>query len=159
MIYLSQRDPEWRNEFLGSSKLTVGDYGCTTTCISMLSDYFKPWSSPAELAAHKDWYTDKNYKYGPGLIIWGKFDLPHFKFEKRIRDKRDDFEIMASVEDPNKAVLIEVQIPKGKHWLVCLGKELLGKGYKVVDPWTGLKSSTSKYGNLITGSAHFIRKP
>jgi hypothetical protein len=151
MIYLSQRDPEWKDRTLGSSKLTIGDYGCTTTCISMLSDYFKPWASPAVIAGHKDFYTKD------GLILWGKLDFPHFKFEKRLYG-RNDFEIMASVEDKDKAVILEVQIPKGKHWLVCLGKELLGSGYKVVDPWTGLKSSTSKYGNLITGSAHFTRK-
>ena len=151
MIYLSQRDPEWKGKLLGASKLTMGDYGCTTTCISMLSDYFKPWVSPAVIAANKNNYTRD------GLVLWDKLELPTFKFEKRLRI-RNDSEIMASVEDPRKAVILEVEIPKGRHWLVCLGKEIFGSGYRVVDPWDARKKSTSAYGNLITGSAHFIRK-
>lgn len=152
MILLSQRDPAYANVHLGASSLSVHDYGCTTVCMSMLTDYFKGFMSPVQIATHSEWYTKD------GLVLWGKMNFPTMKFEKRLRT-RNDFEIMASVEDPNKAVLVEVQLPKGgRHWLVVLGKELLGKGYRVVDPWTGKKSTTSVYHNLITGSAHFIRK-
>lgn len=148
MKYLSQRDPLWSKNLIGASKLTIHDFGCTLTCISMLSDFFKGYLRPDEIAAHKEWFTRA------GLIDWSALKLPTISWEKRLRVK-DDAEIIKSLKDPKKAVILEVQIPKGRHWLVCIGKELFGPGYRVIDPWTGKKSSTKAYGNLITGSAHF----
>lgn len=37
MIYYSQRDIRWRYLRLGSSKSTIGNYGCAITCLAMLS--------------------------------------------------------------------------------------------------------------------------
>ena len=43
MIKLSQRDPQWGDLKLGESNLTINRWGCTTTALSMLSDYFQSY--------------------------------------------------------------------------------------------------------------------
>lgn len=144
MILLSQRDPRWADKPIGASNIKLGRYGCTVTCISMLTDYAGAWQRPDEIASHKDWFTKD------GLVLWSKLSLPAITFEKRLYGKNDD-EIMKSLKDPNKAVILQVQ---NYHWVVCIGKNWSGS-YRIADPWTGKKANISKYNNEITGSAHF----
>lgn len=151
MIYLSQRDPRWAALKLGQSKLTVGRYGCTTTCISMLSDYFKSFIDPGKLATATLKYTKD------GLIIWQSVDnIPHMKFEARMYGQKDA-EIMASLKDPKKAVILQVN--NGQHWVVALRRSIWNKkDYTVLDPWTGKQCGALKIYHNITGSAHFLFK-
>lgn len=149
MKILSQRDPIWSEKKLGSSNLTIGKFGCTTACLSMLTDYFGSYMRPDAIAAQKTWYTDKNYKYGAGLVLWSKMKLP-MKFVKRTYG-RDDVEFGKALKDPKTAVMFEVQ---GKHWVLALSKNILG-GYRIADPWFGDKSTTSRYKDQITGAAFF----
>lgn len=149
MLILSQRDPRWSQVKLGSSSLTVGRYGCTTTSISMLSTYFGGVIWPNEIATDIKKYTSD------GLVNWSSMDFPRFKFEKRIYG-RNDAEIMASFNDPNKAVIL--QVDNGQHWVVCLGKTFFGNDYKIADPWFGDKRTACGTYKNITGSAHFIKK-
>ncbi len=65
MRYLSQRNLLWASEHLGSSSLTMGRFGCTTTCLSMLSDYFRGYISPIQIAHNANNYTKD------GLVVWG----------------------------------------------------------------------------------------
>src|SRR3990167_8020957 len=149
MIRLSQRNPSWVSMKIGVSNLTIWRWGCTTTCLSMLSDYFKCFSSPPKIAGNGAWYT------ADGLIIWAKLNFPNMKFEKRVKGF-DKAAIDASIKDPNKAVILEVA--DGSHWVVATGKTWFGNDYKIADPWDG-KDATAigKYKN-ISGSAHFIKK-
>ena len=64
MKILSQNDKAWCKEKLGSSQLTIGKFGCTSVCISMLSDYFKGFVSPLQIA-----HNAMNYRTD-GLIVW-----------------------------------------------------------------------------------------
>lgn len=147
MKLLSQRCALWADDKLGASSLSVGRYGCTSTAISMLSDYFGHYVSPADIAKHKEFYTKD------GLILWIKLKFEGFGFEKRLYG-RNDAEIQISLKDPKKACILEVQ---GKHWVVCTGKDILGR-YKIADPWFGDLSTMSRYKDEITGSAHFEQK-
>ena len=150
MKILSQRDLKWAALKLGQSPLTVGRYGCTTTCISMLSDYFGSYKDPGELATKVLKYTNE------GLILWSSVDaIPHMKFEKRLYGRNDD-EIMNALKDPNKAIILQVN--NGAHWVVALRKTILGKSYTVADPWSGDKCDVIKRYKNITGAAVFIRK-
>lgn len=149
MKILSQRDPLWSEKKLGSSSLTMGKYGCTTTCLSMLTDYYGSYMRPDAIASQKDWYTDKNYKYGAGLVLWSKMKLP-MKFVKRTYG-RDDIEFEKALKDPKRAVMFEVQ---GKHWVLGLSKSIFG-GYRIADPWFGDKATTARYKDQITGAAFF----
>lgn len=117
----------------------------------MLSDYFKSFVSPWLLALKTLKYTKD------GLIIWQSVDnIPHMKFEKRLYGKKDD-EIMASLKDKKKAVILQVN--NGQHWVVALRRSLWNKkDYIVLDPWTGKQCSALKVYHNITGSAHFIAK-
>lgn len=144
MIVISQRDPQWAQIKLGNSPLTVGRFGCTTSCISMIADYFKCYKNPIEI---QDFI-----KYTPdGLVIWESFHLGQMKFEKRLRT-RNDAEIQKSLNDPKKAVILEVD---NCHWVVALGKIPFTNIYRIADPWTGTKRTTLAYRN-ITGSSHFF---
>lgn len=152
MIYLSQNSLPWGPVKLGNTPLTVGRYGCTITCLSMLSDYFKDFKDPGFLA--------KNLKFtSDSLVIWGSLPavLP-YGLERRIYS-RNDFEIRTSLKDPNKAVILNVN--DGAHWVVAL-KETFLPGlkrphYVVLDPWDGKKKTTRDFRNIV-GSAHFIKK-
>lgn len=151
MIYLSQRDLRWASVKLGKSRLSVGRFGCVTTCISMLSDYFKSFFAPDTLATKTLSYTKD------GLIIWQSVDnIPHMKFEKRLYGQ-NDAEILASLKDRKKAVILQVN--NGQHWVVALRRSLWDKkDYIILDPWTGKQCSALKTYHNITGSAHFISK-
>ena len=149
MIILSQRNPNWAANKLGSSLLTIGRYGCTSTCISMLSDYFNCFKTPAEIAINKDWYTQD------GLIIWNKLNFTKMAFVERIY-RRDDRTIQAALKDPNRAVILQVN--NGQHWVVALRKTLFGNSYIVADPWDGTKCDVLKKYHDITGMAFFSRK-
>lgn len=150
MQVLSQRDPRWANEKLGTSYVTVGRYGCTITCLSMLSDFFGRFKTPRYLAKYLKYTKD-------GLIIWGSMPavLP-FKLEKRLY-RRDDAEIKKSLKDPKKAVILQVD---NYHWVVCLGTYRFAPWiYRCADPWTGKKQVLLRPLGLyskITGSAHLI---
>lgn len=143
MKILSQRDSIWADKKLGASSLTMGKYGCTTTCLSMLTDYFGSYMRPDAIAGQKDWYTKG------GLVIWSKMKLP-MKFVKRTYG-RDDAEFTAALKDPKRAVMFEVQ---GNHWVVAMGKNWNGS-YRISDPWFGDHANIKRYKNEITGAAFF----
>jgi len=148
MILLSQRDPRWSQVKIGASNLTIGRYGCTTTCLSMLSDYFKCFVTPDAIANKKNNYTPD------GLVIWKNLSFAHMEFESR-QIGRVDKDIQAALKDPNRAVILLVD--NGQHWVVALGKTLTGNDYRVADPWFGDKRTACGTYKNITGAAYFKR--
>lgn len=140
----SQRDPRWATIKLGSSSLTMGRYGCTTTCIADLSFYFGDNLTP-DLMVKKIQYTKD------GLIIWQSCDFSTFKFERR-EYGRSDKNIKSALSDNNRAVILEVD---NSHWVVATSS--LVTSYKIADPWFGDISTTKRY-QKITGAAYFARK-
>lgn len=148
MINLSQRDPRWSNAKLGQSSLRVGRFGCTTTCISMLSDYFKSFVTPLDLATKVLKYTND------GLILWPSVNnIKNMAFEKRWYG-RNDVEIQNALKDPNKAVIFEVE---SHHWVVGLSKVFLVNKYFISDPFYGDRTTSDRY-KSITGFTTFVRK-
>lgn len=146
MIILSQRSRDWKDVLLTPSNLTCGRYGCTTTSLCMLSDYFGCFTTPKDAIGNNIKYTKD------GLIIWQAINWPKFAFEKRL-NTFDPVEIEKSLKDPKKAVILEVD---HSHWVVALSKNIFG-GYNIADPWSASKTTTRKY-RSVTGSAHFIAK-
>ena len=146
MIFLSQRDSRWAANKLGASSLTIGRFGCTTTCLSMLSDYYKQFQLPSYIAGTIKFYTPD------GLIIWQNLDFDKFQFVKRLKNF-DPLEIDDSIKNPNKSVILNVW--NGSHWVVAIRKNLFG-AYVVADPWSG-KAITIRRSD-ISGSAHFLTK-
>ena len=148
MKILCQRNPKWSTIKMGSSKLTLGKFGCTTTCISMLSDYFGCYRSPEELAHNANNYTKS------GLVIWQNIIFNKMSVGWR-EYKRDDKKIQEYLKDPNKAVIL--QVDNGSHWIVALRPTILGKDYVCADPWTGKKCLAIKDYHNITGATYFHR--
>lgn len=161
MIYLKQTDPQWANKSLGTSVLKVGrggpgnvGYGCTTCCVSMLSDYFGCYRDPGELAWRPTLYTPG------GLLLWTQLNKVFPKMEWVWREYGFNRGLIEeSINNKDKAVILEVPAGSGKHWVVAVRKTWLGLGsdYVAIDPLTGGKINVlAKYGR-ITGSAHFER--
>lgn len=143
----SQRDPRWNTKRLGKSTLTMGRYGCTTTCIADLSTYFGDNINPGKMV--------DTIKYTPdGLVLWESCVFKGFRFERREK-KRDNTNILLAINDPNRAVIL--QVDNGAHWVVATGYDKVNKVYKIADPWFGDRSSMKRYRNSITGAAYFRR--
>lgn len=151
MIRLSQRDPRWANAHLGASNLLVGAYGCTTTVLSMFSDYFGCYLSPGEIAAHNSWYTPS------GLVMWTKLAFAKMAFTWR-QYGENDAEIDAALADPDRAV--GLQVNGGKHWIAATKKVMRGNihDYIAADPWTGRDCYAKLTYKNITGSFFVKRK-
>lgn len=125
MIRLSQRDPKWGGKTIGKTKYLIKDWGCTITCIAMLSDYFKDYHDPAFMAKKLD-FTDE------AKIYWKSIDRElKFKFEWRFYNYQET-RIIEALKNPNKACVLEI---KKRHWVVALRK--VPYGYWVADPWDG----------------------
>lgn len=148
MIYLTQRDPKWSNKRLGASTLTVGRFGCTTTSIAMISDYFGCYQSPDVIASVPTNYTSD------GLIVWSKFKWSKMRFDRRYYGEQTAI-IDEALKNPNKAVIL--QVDNQAHWVVALRKNLFGKDYVCLDPWDGKKKDTKRTYKNITGFAVFCR--
>ena len=149
MIYLSQRDQRWSQVKLGQSSLTVGRYGCTTTCISMLSDYFGCLVYPDAIAKNVYNYTKD------GLVIWEALKFAKMRFAQRVQGRPSDSLIQACLKDPDKAIIL--QVDNGQHWVVALSKNFFGNDYTVLDPWTGKKCNAMSVYKNITNAAIFQR--
>jgi len=143
MKRLSQRDLRWAKQKLGKSNLTIGRFGCTTTCISMITDYFGNFTDPLSISRQAQHYTND------GLIIWKTFP----EFAKRGYGQNDK-DIQDSLNDKNKAVILEVN--NGSHWVVAIRKTLFSKNnYIVADPWFGKDVNCKNVYRNITGYALF----
>ena len=133
---------------IGQSPLTLGRYGCTVTCIAMLTSYFFPTRTPKDLAESLQFTPD-------GLVLWGSCKFENFVFEKRVY-LRDDAEIVRHIKDPNLAVILHVA--NRSHWVVATGISVLSGQIQIADPWFGDRASMARYGNDINGAAYFTRR-
>ena len=142
MNLYSQRDPRWASEKLGKSQSSIGSYGCTITCVSMLAG-ITPSDTNRRLTEVGGYLGD--------LIIWKKINeaIPWLDFEWR-GYQYDNAKVSQAVAN-NGGCLVEVDFDgtpstRGKHWVLFIGDE------KMHDPWTGTVEPTSKY-NILTGYA------
>lgn len=147
MIYLSQRDPKWRDVKMGNTPFTISHYGCLLTDVSMLSSYYGEYKSPKELAKKLSFTKD-------GLLIWSSIPkvLP-FKLNKRYY-KRDQKALLQALKQPGMAVALQVD---GYHWVLGLGVYKFAPWIvRIWDPWNNRKYAfpLSPY-KKITGMATF----
>ena len=150
MIKYSQNNPLYKNFKLGSSDLKVGDYGCTTSCVSTLCSYFGEEKTPGELARIKKLYTPS------GLIIWNqvgniykdvKFFWRYYQFDEKVADD-------ALLKDPNKAIMFQVN--NRTHWVSALKKN--PGSYVCSNPFPFPAQNKTYKHEWITGMAVLIRK-
>lgn len=154
MIYLSQRDLLWGMVKLGASSLTMAKFGCTTCCLSMISDYFGCYVPPTTISANVNNYTKD------GLILWNNLRFGKMNFVNRVRYPQPIFRanvstIKRAMKDRDLAVMLEVN--NGAHWIVALRPAFIGSDILCLDPWTGAKCWAIKEYKNITGAAFFKR--
>ena len=148
MKLYSQRNPAWASLPLGGSKLTIGRYGCTTSCIAMLASYYGNIKTPADIAKNKGWYTKD------GLLIWGNVRLAGMDFVFRYY-KYDPVVAKNCMKDPKLSVMLEVN--NGQHWVVAVKPALIGSDIIIADPWTGKYGKALADYHNITGMAVWRR--
>lgn len=137
MNILNQRDIRWKNVLINGTTSTIGNYGCTLTCLAMLAD-----TTPDVVASKLDFSVDR--------IIWtsiNKTDLP-IRFPDMGRAYSYDNDKVKEAIDKNGGCLVEVDFdgvistPNDRHWVLFVG------GGKAYDPWTGTEILTTKYSIL-----------
>lgn len=126
MQLFSQNNPNWKNTKIGSSNLTVGNYGCTLTSLCTLASYFGETLTPGFVALNKFLFTSD------GLIIWTQIDKLFTKVNFFMRCRYfNEKAINLYLENPDTAVLLNVD--RGYHWVAALKKT--ASGYLSSDPW------------------------
>lgn len=136
MKQLSQRDPQWRNQQLGSSSTTIGSHGCLITAIAMATNL-----TPPEVNDRLN--SVGGYQNG-NLVIWGAINnaISHAQFVWR-GYSYDNSEVSKSIER-NGFCLVEVDFQpettaKEQHWVLYVGNQ------EMIDPWDGRKKKTNIY--------------
>lgn len=132
---LSQRDKRWSAIKLGSSNTTIGDFGCTITCIAMIIGTTPDVVN--ERMKQVAGFAEGN------LVIWAKIDEAFPGIKTRRVWSYDNADVKANV----KRVLVEVDgkpIGGYRHWVVYVGSQ------KLYDPWDGKEDPTSDYPNPIS---------
>ncbi|NOY99694.1 MAG: SH3 domain-containing protein [Chloroflexi bacterium] len=137
---LSQRDPQWKNDKLGFSNLTIGTDGCTLTCLAMLVNGFGYSETPRTLNKKLKGLGEGNGFIGP-LIVWGGLPLlfPPIKYKNIIlcRDQNAPVAEIDAALAKGQPVIVEVDrsLARGlqNHWVVLYEKQ--GDDYLMSDPW------------------------
>lgn len=159
--YLSQRDIRWGKNKIGNSQVDLAHYGCTTTCVSMASDWFGEYKSPLEISNHKELYTSD------GSLIWINLKKLFKTFDFRWREgnilinsnTRNDELIRAYLSGGarEKDGVVLLAVANNSHWLLPIWYDDLRKDYKCIDPWFGRDCfALESYGNIST-SVHLLK--
>lgn len=163
--YLSQRDFRWGNLPIGKSSFLVKDFGCTLTCLSMISQYFGCYRSPEEISKMDIFDSG-------GRMIWTKLNFPTFSFRwcegSSTGSSNADMEMIKSymvdgikgAKDRALLIKIRVYLPKGgsyEHFVVGLWPTFDGDIH-IIDPWDAQSKDLIKtYGNSIVQGYLFTR--
>lgn len=147
-----QTDSRWRSIKLGFGSATIGQGGCTISCIGYLHNLVTGQNlTPAEVNAK----LKSVGAFSGSLVLWAKVStaFPELKF--KYRDYNYNNALVWSWINvwPRLPVLVENLMPgsvSGKHWRLFVGS---GKCY---NPLSGAIESTSVYPTL-TGSARYSK--
>jgi hypothetical protein len=66
--YYNQRDSEWGNSFMGSSHLTMADYGCLVTSVAMMATHAGKSLKPSDIAGTPSAFFSPNVD--TALLYW-----------------------------------------------------------------------------------------
>lgn len=147
----SQRNPKWSGQKLGKKGLiTIGGFGCTTCCLAEVNNEFGANCTPDQVAAHHEWYTPE------GLVLWQNLKLKHAIFLTRGYGFNKSI-IKEHIKNPDLAVILEVKLGAGKHWLKAESINFLGQIW-AKDPLRGDECDVVKRYGAITGYATFKRR-
>lgn len=134
---LSQRNLLWKYKKLGNSNVTIGDYGCVITCLTMISKMLDV-SRVNDLFKEKEVYVEQN------LVYWVKVPdaLSNLVFKWRSWTYNNK-EVLDWIKK-GFPVIVQVDAapigsPRTDHYVVFIGDQ------KLIDPWDGKIKPTSTY--------------
>ena len=128
---LSQRDPLWANDQLGTSNTTIGGYGCLITCVSMMLKHFGIDTDPKRL---NTWLKEHAGYQSGNLFVWGSLPV----LDKRLSVNYSgniDAQLEKGIPSIVKVDMIPSTSVVDEHWVLVVGKQ--GNEYIINDPWTG----------------------
>ena len=166
--YQSQNDPKWKNLLMAGSNLTIGNYGCAATCVSMLTEYYGCYQTPQQIA--------QNQKFnGGGSMNWINLDFPTFSFRwsdgnifntnQSVINQGCLKYYLSDAQNGDKSCIIQITVTPYKggqpytHFVVGLWFDTEKNDIYIIDPWDG----KSKYLQLsyptgkITEVCYFTR--
>lgn len=128
--FYAQDDTRWANTNIGISNLTMADYGCAITSISMVFTKLGEYTTPGQLA-REPIYTRGGLIYWPNR--WNSVQL----IEKTFRTEADWFRIDREI-GAGYPVIVRIQADGsgGGHYVVVHSKTSDGR-YVVHDPLFG----------------------
>jgi hypothetical protein len=142
MLLVGQRDPRWGFKPIAKSKSLIKDYGCTISCISMLSDWYSCYHDP--------WWMSQNLSFAVDKILWQSIsEKLCFKWKWR-QYGFDEKKITDSLAGKTTSCILQVH---SNHWVVGIMRVF--NKYYVADPWTKTRRWIDK--SEISGSSHFDR--
>ena len=141
---LSQNDPKWKNERLGTSQSTIGGWGCALVSVTIAARYYGNDILPLELDKKLEpYYIDGN------LMNWTPLTkiYPDIQFVEKLTTY-DDAKAKQYLADHSYFVICCVDatplgMPKGTHFF-----PLLGDG-KILDVFDGQIKPFSTYPNKL----------
>jgi len=140
LVYLSQQDPQWKNDRLGLSTDpddTIGKYGCALTSISMLVSGHGYTESPKTLNEK----LKAKGGFSGSAIFWGAVSQAHpeITLKEDIRCENTDAplaKINAAI-DAGQPVVVRVDSSPAPglqwHYVMLYGRK--GNDYLMLDPW------------------------
>lgn len=140
---LSQNDPQWKNEQLGSSDATIGSHGCTITAIAIKFGVTPKFLNERLNAVDGYAPSNKNNPYDPqkNLVIWKKLEeaLPGVKFKFRYGTYDEGINQIVKENLPCVVEVNAAPIGGVRHWVLYIGNGQL------IDPWDGKTKLTTAY--------------
>lgn len=151
-----QGDPRWRNQFLGTSTVTIGDYGCAITSIAMVDSRFDP-ANPWNPSQVDEWFTNHNGYVDGNLVAWDRINslLPNTLWQGADPTPSSPAPIQKIKDHLNSGglVILEVRFggnPDAMHFIVGVGYN--GDDIIYNDPYIGDTASFAN-GRFGSGSA------
>ncbi len=135
----SQLDRHWAGNKLGSSNLTIGNYGCALTSKAMVFNYYSPnFTDPARLNRY---FKNHNGYVSGCLIKWNNVGVPAgVNYAGGVSCNRGAIDQKLESGFPLIAQVYKVRMPM--HFVVITGNR--ENNILINDPWQGVKTSLEK---------------
>lgn len=148
-----QGDPRWAEDKLGTTSLTIREYGCAITCIAMVFKYYGIQTDPKDL---NNWLKQNGGYDSDGKVYWSKATgksggAIQYPDIYDCNNVNADLDKINSELDRGCPVIAEVKLFGSEHYVVITGYS--GSTYYINDPYYGTSSKLSDHYNSDPASA------
>lgn len=133
--YFNQKDSRWANVTLGSSKRTIGNAGCVTTCIAMAESYIYGYTvTPGSLAKNLNYSASGDLYWPESYKAYNSSDYL-YKIYNELKSGRP--------------VLVGAKTSSGgQHWVLVTGftgGDIKASSFKIQDPGKSSRTKLSDF--------------